>query len=51
MNRPSVPAFRERLAELGYIEGRNLTLEYRWTHERPERLPALAAELVQSTRS
>jgi putative ABC transport system substrate-binding protein len=44
---PSVPAFRERLAELGYIEGRNLILEYRWTHEGPERLPALAAELVQ----
>ncbi len=44
---PSVPAFRQRLSELGYVEGRNLVLEYRWPHQQPERLPALAAELVQ----
>jgi putative tryptophan/tyrosine transport system substrate-binding protein len=35
-----------RLRELGWVEGRNLTLEYRFALGRPERLPALAAELV-----
>src|SRR6267143_3654879 len=45
---PSVPAFRQRLSELGYVEGRNVVLEYRWPQQRPERLPALAAGLVQS---
>lgn len=45
---PAFPAFRQRLYELGYVEGRNVVLEYRWPHQRPERLPAVAAELVQS---
>jgi putative tryptophan/tyrosine transport system substrate-binding protein len=40
--------FLERLQELGYIEGKNLTLAYRSADGRPERLPQLAAELVQS---
>jgi putative ABC transport system substrate-binding protein len=43
---PSVPAFRQRLHELGYVEGRNLVVEYRWPYQQAERLPALAAELV-----
>ena len=39
-------AFRQRLHELGYVEGRNVTFESRWAEGRAERLPALAAELV-----
>ena len=39
-------AFRQRLRELGYVEGRNLLIDYRNAEGRPERLPALAAELV-----
>src|SRR5437867_725483 len=40
-------AFRERLRELGYIEGQNITIEYRYFEGRVERLPELAAELVR----
>ena len=32
-----VVAFRERLRELGWIEGRTITIEYRWAQSRPER--------------
>jgi putative ABC transport system substrate-binding protein len=35
------------LRELGYIEGKNLIIEYRYADGRPERLPALAEELVR----
>jgi ABC-type uncharacterized transport system substrate-binding protein len=38
--------FRQALGELGYVEGRNLILEQRYAEDRPERLSALAAELV-----
>ena len=38
--------FREALGELGYVEGKNLVLEQRYAEDRPERLSALAAELV-----
>ncbi len=43
---PFVEAFRQGLRDLGYTEGQNIAIEYRWAEDRPERLPALAAELV-----
>lgn len=39
-------AFRESLAELGYVEGRNLAIEYRWAEGRYDRLETMAAELA-----
>ena len=39
--------FKRGLAETGYIEGRNVTIEYRWAEEHYDRLAALASDLVQ----
>jgi putative tryptophan/tyrosine transport system substrate-binding protein len=41
-----VDGLRKGLSEAGFVEGRNLTIEYAWTEGRSERLSALAAELV-----
>jgi hypothetical protein len=40
-------AFWQGLSEIGYVEGRHLAIEYRWAEDHYDRLPALAAELVQ----
>jgi putative tryptophan/tyrosine transport system substrate-binding protein len=45
--RPNFDVFRARLAELGYVEGKNLIIEQRFADCRYERMPALANELVQ----
>lgn len=42
-----VAAFHQGLNETGYVEGRNVEVEYRYAEGRPERLPLLAAELVR----
>ena len=40
-------AFRQELSKLGWIEGKNITIEYRFAEEKSERLPELAADLVR----
>jgi putative ABC transport system substrate-binding protein len=42
-----VNGLRKGLAEAGFVEGRNVTIDFAWTDDQSERLPALAAELVQ----
>ena len=44
---PGFEAFRQGLRDLGYVEGQNIALEYRFAEGQEERLPALAAELVR----
>jgi putative ABC transport system substrate-binding protein len=44
---PLIDAFRQGLRDLGYIDGKNISLEYRWAEGKNERLPELATDLVR----
>jgi putative tryptophan/tyrosine transport system substrate-binding protein len=45
--REALPAFQQGLAETGYVEGRNVVVEYGWAENHNDRLPALAADVVR----
>ena len=42
-----MPAFHKGLSEAGYVDGQNVTVEYRWAEGRNETLPALATDMVR----
>ena len=44
----AIEAFQDGLRELGYVEGRNTTIEYRWAQGKPDRMRELAEELVRA---
>jgi putative ABC transport system substrate-binding protein len=46
-SRDRLRGFHQGLGEIGYVEGRNITIEYRWAEDHNDRFPALAADLVR----
>src|ERR687893_2772874 len=48
LDMPDMEGLRQGLREHGYIDGSNVTVEWRWSQGRSERLPALATELVKA---
>jgi putative ABC transport system substrate-binding protein len=44
---PIVTAYKQGLADIGYVEGKNVIIEYRWANSQYDQLPALAADLVR----
>ena len=47
VQKPRLEAFRQGLQALGYIESKNISIDYRYAEGKPERLPVRAAELLQ----
>src|SRR4029077_12524128 len=45
---PALPYFKQGLSDLGYVEGQNLSIEYRWARYHPELLQSLAVDLVRA---
>jgi putative tryptophan/tyrosine transport system substrate-binding protein len=45
--RMHLAAFRDGLADNGYVEGQNLAIDYRWAESQPNRLPGFAADLAR----